>query len=672
MADGIFRRRTTVRPRRRFLGGAPSIRPDSGASFGGPSGLGTSVKRAVENVAVAGGVSAQGTAVKVIAQGGSCSGGAGQTVIDVKAAPRFGTASGGVTAAGSLTKTAIGGGACFAVVDGHGHSIAPSAASAGFSGFATELTKSVSVAGACSAADSSSGQAAKAAPVRGRGYACGSGETSAPVVKSLDLGGAAYGAARAQAVFPAVVQGSDGAGAAATGLAVKVARVRGVCAAGGALRGKSTRASPQGGIAAAGGSVSALSANKITPQAGVVVMGAFAFGNAIVPGPTVGIRTSIPKALPKTPIAASIVLWDAATPGHSTVMVETSVDNGATWWQAVNGAPIPRLLPGTAIAKSVMSRVTLTRENPDDDTPRLHRLVVRVLTDDTRKELVPCGRFIINECTIHDSPSGGVEVEIAGADLARKISRNAWDKTYVIYEGTNYVDAIRAVVTNRMPGVQTNFVTTNVTTPRIFFGEQETNDPWADAQKMAKLIGCNLFFDAMGICTLRYEPDPELSKSRWEFEDSAQPTMTDLVRRISDENTYNMVIVTGEGTYNDVPVRAVARDLDPQSPTYILGPYGVRPLRITSSLVWSYPQAQAAADAMLLKVKGATEAVELDAICNAAIEPSDVVTVTRGKSKLAGRFVVDQMRIPFGATELMHAVGRRQRTGDSAASVGGR
>jgi len=75
-----------------------------------------------------------------------------------------------------------------------------------------------------------------------------------------------------------------------------------------------------------------------------------------------------------------------------------------------------------------------------------------------------------------------------------------------------------------------------------------------------------------------------------------------------DQTTYNYVIVYGESVDNAVPVQAVAFDNDPNSPTYYLGPYGSsRPP--SSPADHHHAQAQQAANALLLAVKGASENV---------------------------------------------------------------
>lgn len=375
--------------------------------------------------------------------------------------------------------------------------------------------------------------------------------------------------------------------------------------------------------------------------------------------PTTGTRTSPPLALPAGPVAGSTIFW-AADPGGGTILVETSVDNGATWQTASNGDPVPRLPAGSTTARTVITRITLTRPTANDPSPRVHRLEVQVSVDATRNELAPVGVFTLNDTEVSDG-AGGQEIELSGADLSRRVSRNRWEDTYVVVEGTNYATAIEQLITDRLPGTVFNFASTSRTTPRLFFGEQSSNDPWQDAQDMAVAIGHELFFDARGICTLRPEPDPETDAAVWEFDDRAAPTVTGLVRRVSDENTYNKVVASGEGSGNDVPVRAVAVDDDPASPTYFLGPYGTVTLFVRSPMILTAEQAQDAADALLRRVKGATEAVEVTAVPMPALEPGDVVGVTRGKVRVQGRFLIEQLRIPLGADEAMRAVGRRQR-----------
>jgi hypothetical protein len=385
--------------------------------------------------------------------------------------------------------------------------------------------------------------------------------------------------------------------------------------------------------------------------------------DAIAAGPLVAAWTPPPALLKDGGvIRGSLVLWDATIPPGGAVIVETSTNNGATWQQVTNGEGIPTLHPGLLLSnpKALLARVTLSRAEPLDDSPRLHRFEAAVTMDYTRREFVQLGRFLLNEVTISDGQNG-LEIEVAGADLARKVSRNRWNTTFVIREGTNVATAIQSLIRNRFPACTFNFCSTEETTPRMVFGEQSQNDPWSDCQELAMSAGLELFFDPYGICTLRPQPDPAIHESAWTFDDRANPTITDLVRGVTDQDTYNYVVVTGDSTTTRRRVRGIAADRDPSSPTYIFGPYGLVTLRVTSSAVKTGAQAVKAANALLLKVKGATETVSLSAVPMPAIEPSDVITVVRDRSKVEGQFVVEQLHIPLAASQPMRAVCRRQR-----------
>lgn len=377
--------------------------------------------------------------------------------------------------------------------------------------------------------------------------------------------------------------------------------------------------------------------------------------------PSFGTWVSAPIPLPTDPLAGTVIVWTATVPPRTTLTVETSVDNAASWQVVTNGAPIPHLTIGVTVLASVLVRVTMTREHYDIPTPSMTVLNVRMSSDSGTAEYCPLGVFLLDDVAVTDTAAGAY-VEIAGSDLSRRIARNTWGATYTVQPGTNYADAITAMVIDRMPDAVLNFASTEQSTPQLQFGQSSSGDPWQDIQSMAQSIGYECYFDARGVCVLRPVPDPDTAPSQWEFEDIAHPTITSLVRRVSDSNTYNKIIATGEGTGNDVPVQAIALDDDPASPTYYLGSYGTVTYRFTSPLILTEDQAQAAADAMLRQVKGATEAVEVDVIPMPAVEPGDVVTVTRGRSKVEGRFLVDQLTTPLDAAATMHFTARRQRT----------
>jgi hypothetical protein len=378
--------------------------------------------------------------------------------------------------------------------------------------------------------------------------------------------------------------------------------------------------------------------------------------------PLEGVWTSPPMPLKDIPVTGSYVVWDADIPVGASLLIETSTDNGASWQVAEDAEPIARLVIGSLVAKTVLARATLRRSTLGGATPVLRRLEFAVSLDASQDEYIPLGVFTLNDTEISDSPEGLV-LELSGTDLSRKVARNRWEQTYVVYPGSNYGDVIMRIIRNRLPGTQFNFASTDKVTPLLFFGEQSSNDAWQDAQDLALAIGHELYFDPYGVCTLRPEPDPAIDSPVWELEDLVNPTILSLTRRVTDENTYNRIVVIGEGSGLEEPVRGVATDEDPASPTYILGPYGTVTQIIRSSMVLTNVQAYDAARAALLRNKGMTEAIEMDIIPMAALEPGDILVVNRSRSKVEGQFIIDSMQIPLGAEGSMHIVSRRQRLG---------
>lgn len=662
MAKGVFRHRHVGKPRRRIVFSAKGVTNESGKGTFGAGGVATPTKI----VGVAGvmtiGSGGQGQAVKDISQDVLLAVGTGATSIDKKRSTQTSVLSVG-TGASSLHSrialpTAITSGAV--ATDGIVHG--PTAAAVGVSATVTGITKTVSIAGNACVGASGTGLYSKMVNSRGRAQLAAGAVGAAAKVADIEVADPFLAVTFGLSPFRG--SGSAGGGVGTESTARRVASVRGVGGVGGSGTGTARRRIPLRGTSGAGLTDWSLSKSKRSTNYGRTSVGLGGRANQIRVGHTIGTRVSNPLLLsigPKAlPITSSLIRWeDTIPPTGGTVVVETTVDNGGTWQVCTNGGQIPRLKPGL-IVSTVMNRITMTRPDGLSASPRVHRIETRVGINSSRTELVQLGRFLINEVQIKDSPDGQT-LEIAGADLSRKIDRNVWDRTVSVAAGTLTTEAIKMLARDRFPGVVLNFITTNDIVPNMFFGEQDQNSPWDDMTKLAISIGCELFFDAFGILTLRKTPDPTTDESQWEFTDISTPTMTDLNRRVSDDNTFNYIIVSGESTYNIAPVRGYALDDDPASPTYVLGPFGVNTLRIVSQSVTNISQAYEAAAAYLRKFKGATEQVDISAVTMAALEPSDIVTITRGRSKVAGKFIADQMYMGLGATDLMTMTARRQR-----------
>lgn len=120
------------------------------------------------------------------------------------------------------------------------------------------------------------------------------------------------------------------------------------------------------------------------------------------------------------------------------------------------------------------------------------------------------------------------------------------------------------------------------------------------------------------------------------------------------EGVYNAVVAYGEATDTAPPVRAIARDLNPTSPTYWYGKFGKVPRFYSSPLITTAGQAQSAAASMLRQSLGLPYAVDFDAVPNPALEPLDPIRLVFGDGR-AERHVIQKITLGLTAEGGMSA-----------------
>lgn len=333
---------------------------------------------------------------------------------------------------------------------------------------------------------------------------------------------------------------------------------------------------------------------------------------------------------------------------------EVQVDRGANVRRTLSGLTIvvddPRVLP--LRAADILSVVSGNELRP-------YRGIVYA---DGTEELMPLGVFGIADAPLEDDPRS-FEVTVTGFDRSRRVARNRWDGVFQIPLGTNVITAGQMLLRDRMPGIVfKTLASTAHVTPALTFDES-TQDPWAEVVKVFSSAGLEVYFDVEGECVIDDEPDPNdpgNQKVATYADGSSGFNLLGINRASSNEQVYNGVIVTGEATSNATPVRAVAWDDDPGSPTYYLGPYGKVPYFMTSQFISTEAQALAAARGRLKQVKSATEVITARGIVNAAHEETDVVEISRPRSGTSGLFVLDGFNVPLRANRVMTLRTRRR------------
>lgn len=266
-------------------------------------------------------------------------------------------------------------------------------------------------------------------------------------------------------------------------------------------------------------------------------------------------------------------------------------------------------------------------------------------------ELVGLGVFRIDDLTVDDTPAG-LQLRVAGQDRSARIIDARFEDPYQVAAATNYTTAISDVLLAAWPSMPYSFTATTSTTPALVAAEGD--DRWKFAQDMAASIGMTLYFDGDGTCILR--PVTSVSNTPVAtFAEGVDGVLLTVSRKWTRQGAFNRVIATGENTGQGTPSRGVATDDNPLSPTYYFGPFGKVPRFYVSPFITTDAQASSAAAAILSRELGTTQQLSLGAIVNPALEPDDVITVTREISGVGENNTLDSITIPLSAEGQMSA-----------------
>lgn len=260
-------------------------------------------------------------------------------------------------------------------------------------------------------------------------------------------------------------------------------------------------------------------------------------------------------------------------------------------------------------------------------------------TGDT--EWCPLGVFRVEDVQrgLADQP-----VQVTAVDRAKAVADRQFEAPRQPTGSGTRASWITTLVREVWPGVPVTDTTGNTDAlpypPPVW--EQ---DRWAAIEELATSIGAEVFFGQRGGLMIR--PEPTITDTvAWWVDAGASGVLVDGERVISRENTYNVVVATGETTGQFLPARAVVADTDPASPTRVDGPFGRVPTFYTSPLLRTSAQATKAATALLGRVRALNRQLELSAVPNPALEPGDVIEV-RLDDGTRERHLIDKVDCPL-------------------------
>ncbi|EHR62627.1 DUF5047 domain-containing protein [Saccharomonospora cyanea] len=273
---------------------------------------------------------------------------------------------------------------------------------------------------------------------------------------------------------------------------------------------------------------------------------------------------------------------------------------------------------------------------------------------DGTREWVSQGYYRIYTSEQQDAPKG--TIRITGRDRASKLVDDRLLSPYQFSASAS------------VAGVVDYLVGETFADPYIYFdwqADDETlgtdhiveRDRWKFLRELATAYAKDLYYDYRGYLVMAdpLDPgDPVFSVNR-----GPRGVLTSASRTLTRDGVYNVVVAEGEPVGEAPPVRGIAYDAVPSSPTYWRGKFGRVPRFFTSSFLKTEDQCVAAARKMLADVTGLPYVVNFGMVPNPALEVGDPVEVVYEADGTVRTHVIDTLTLPLVASSPVTATTRR-------------
>lgn len=405
--------------------------------------------------------------------------------------------------------------------------------------------------------------------------------------------------------------------------------------------------------------------------------------------PLAGYWISDPYPLNGAPVAASRVTFDLVVPDGATAVVETSINNGLSWDVAANYGPVPRLREGDTTTRTVLSRVTFTRQSALGGIPKVKSLKVRIGCTISSDELIPTFYGPVDKAKTKITPGssggtggassgagsigrggglvgGGAVVKVHATDPSRLIQLAEWEQVYTGPTGVTYDQLGKAMVLDRRPN-QTLFNQFSsdhtVDDSLLVWGLGEGANPWQNIRGVYTSIGSECFYDVIGAFTSRPVPDPRRGAISWNWDHTIRPVIIGLESELDTSQIVNGWVIKGESTTSKNPVNAYAFNTDPASRYNIYPPpigIGKRIKRKTFSLAKTVQQCQDIADGSLNNSLGLANTVTIGIVAHPGVALGDIARINSPETGVVGRFLIQGYQLMDSVADQMQLTCFRQ------------
>lgn len=260
----------------------------------------------------------------------------------------------------------------------------------------------------------------------------------------------------------------------------------------------------------------------------------------------------------------------------------------------------------------------------------------------TSVEYVPLGYFRIQGDDQNDADRGAIT--ITGVDRMQAIIEARLLAPRQYPSGTTFSQIVDDLVLEIYPGAVISYDdATNLST--LTRSITTDDDRYGFLLDIATARGKLIYFDGAGVLQIVSPPPQDVVV--YSVQLGVGGALVNLHRALSRDGTYNAAVALGEAGDTDAPLRGVAVDDNPTSPTYFYGRFGQVPQFFSSPFINSQAQADAAANSLLAGSLGLPYSLSADAVVNPASEPYDVVRFEFSYTEAAQIHVLDVVRIPL-------------------------
>jgi hypothetical protein len=281
-----------------------------------------------------------------------------------------------------------------------------------------------------------------------------------------------------------------------------------------------------------------------------------------------------------------------------------------------------------------------------------------VVYGDRVTEWVAQGYFRIYDVEQDSAPGG--ELAISGRDRMSGIVDAKPLAPQQFSNGSSVAGVFDALVKEVYPGAVIVY-DFDATTASFTSSHALDDDRYAFLKDIADSLGKIMYWDYAG--QLRVEDAPDPGNPVFDVTHGRGGVVTKVSRGLSRDQVYNALVATGEAVGENPPVRGVALDLNPDSPTYWDGPFGKVPKLYSSSFLTTDDQCTNAALAMLRRQVGVPYSLDFTAVPNPALEPYDPVRVSFADQQAAEIHVIESLTIGLTPGDVMQSNTRQQIRG---------